>query len=107
MPHAEIGIQNDPIHAIVATAQQVLIETAQPICHRWAHYKHRASNSTAPRGPLFRSPVCEKAYPVTTYAKRPFSALRANNEEGHLQAKLYPEGGSIQSKANSIRLEYA
>src|SRR6201987_908962 len=33
MPHAEIRVQNDPIHAIVTAAQQILIESAQPIRH--------------------------------------------------------------------------
>src|SRR5260370_12707492 len=33
MPHAEVGVQNDPIHAIVAAAQEILIQSAQPICH--------------------------------------------------------------------------
>src|SRR6266481_1390025 len=29
----ETGVQNDPIHAIVAAAQEILIQSAQPICH--------------------------------------------------------------------------
>ena len=33
MPHAEVRIQNDAIDAIVAAAQQILIESAQPIGH--------------------------------------------------------------------------
>src|SRR6202011_5578850 len=33
MPHAEVGVQNDPIHAIVAAAQEILIQSVQPICH--------------------------------------------------------------------------
>src|SRR5437899_4432346 len=33
MPHAEVGVQNDPIHAIIAGAQEILIQSAQPICH--------------------------------------------------------------------------
>src|SRR5260370_7665283 len=33
MPHAEVGVQNDPIHAIVAAAQEILIQSAEPICH--------------------------------------------------------------------------
>src|SRR2546429_9918977 len=33
MPHAEVGVQNDPIHAIIAAAQEILIQSAQPICH--------------------------------------------------------------------------
>src|SRR5450755_2555585 len=31
--HAEIGVQNDAIHAIIAAAQQLLIEHAQSVCH--------------------------------------------------------------------------
>src|SRR5258708_6887786 len=27
MPHAEVGVQNDPIHAIVAAAQEILIQS--------------------------------------------------------------------------------
>ena len=33
MAHAEVGVQNDAIDAIVAAAQQILIQSAQPICH--------------------------------------------------------------------------
>ncbi len=33
MSHAEIGVQNDAIHAIIAAAQQLLIEHAQSVCH--------------------------------------------------------------------------
>src|ERR1700731_3558539 len=32
-PHAEVGVQNDPIHAIVAAVQQILIESAKSIAH--------------------------------------------------------------------------
>jgi hypothetical protein len=33
MPHPEIGVQHDAIHAIVAAAQQILVESAQPVRH--------------------------------------------------------------------------
>src|SRR5271169_6143397 len=33
MSHAEVGIQNDAIHAIIPAAQQLLIERAQSVCH--------------------------------------------------------------------------
>src|ERR1700757_1041286 len=33
MAHAEIGVQNDPVDAIVAAAQQIAIESAQPVRH--------------------------------------------------------------------------
>jgi hypothetical protein len=33
MSHAEVGVQNDAIHAIIAAAQQLLVEHAQSVCH--------------------------------------------------------------------------
>src|SRR5271168_2002841 len=33
MAHAEVRVQNDAIDAIVATVQQILIESAQPVRH--------------------------------------------------------------------------
>jgi hypothetical protein len=33
MPHSEIVVQDDAIHAIVAAAQQILVESAQSIGH--------------------------------------------------------------------------
>jgi len=33
MPHPEIGVKDDAIHAIVAAPQQILAESAQPIRH--------------------------------------------------------------------------
>src|SRR5712672_3551493 len=33
MAHPEIRVQDNAIDAIVAAAQQILIESAQPICH--------------------------------------------------------------------------
>src|SRR5262249_12954976 len=33
MSHAEVCVKNDPVHAVVAAAQQILIESAQPIRH--------------------------------------------------------------------------
>jgi len=34
MPHPEIRVENDAIYAIVAVAQQILVEGAQPIRHQ-------------------------------------------------------------------------
>ena len=34
MSHTEISIQHDPIDAIVAAGQQILIEVAESVCHR-------------------------------------------------------------------------
>src|ERR1700741_3308689 len=61
MPHAEVRVQNDAIHAIVAAAQQILIESTQPIRHAGRIQLPRRPPQTAPQGPLFRSRVCEKA----------------------------------------------
>jgi hypothetical protein len=61
MAHAEVRVQNNAIDAIVATAQQILIESAQPVRHGRQVTGTLPQLQTAPQGPLFRSPVCEKA----------------------------------------------
>jgi putative transposase len=61
MSHPEIGVQDNSIHAVVAAAQQVLVESAQPIRHPGSVQLPCRPPQTAPQGPLFRSPVCEKA----------------------------------------------
>jgi hypothetical protein len=61
MPHAEIRIQNDPIHAIVAAAQTDPDREYSVRPSGRAHYKLATSISTARKGPLFRSSVCENA----------------------------------------------
>ena len=61
MPHPEIGVQHDAIDAVVAAAQQILIEGAQPIRHPGRIPLLCRLPQTAPQGPLFRSLVCEKA----------------------------------------------
>ena len=61
MAHAEVRVQNNAIDAIVATAQQILIESAQPVRHGRQVTGTLPQLQTAPKGPLFRSPVCEKA----------------------------------------------
>jgi hypothetical protein len=59
VPHAEICVQDDAIDAIVAAAQQVLVEGAQLIPARVQ--LPRRPPQTVPQGPLFHSAVCEKA----------------------------------------------
>src|SRR6516225_256601 len=61
MAHAEVCVQHNAIDAIVAAAQQILIESAQPVRHGGSLQVPCRSFQTAPQGPLFRSPVCEKA----------------------------------------------
>jgi 3-dehydroquinate dehydratase len=72
MSHTEVSIQNDPIDAIVAAGEKILIEVAQSIRHRSEDYRHSSATATnfclapdfwalLPEGPLFRSSVCEKA----------------------------------------------
>src|SRR5262249_50555538 len=52
--HAEIRVQDNAIDAIVAAAQQVLVESAQPMAGRLL--VPDGTFQTAPQGPLFRSP---------------------------------------------------
>ena len=61
MPHAEVGVQNDAIDAIVAAAHQILIESAQPVCHGGQVTSPAAAISNCPAGATFSQPVCEKA----------------------------------------------
>ena len=61
MAHAEVRVQNNAIDAIVAAAQQIPIESAQPVRHGGQVTGTLPQLQTAPQGPLFRSPVCEKA----------------------------------------------
>src|SRR6201981_252446 len=61
MPHPEIAVQDDAIDAIVTAAQKVLVENAQPIRHPGSVPLRWRPPQTAPQGPLFRSPVGEKA----------------------------------------------
>ena len=61
MAHAEVRVQDNAIDAIVAAAQQILIESAQPVRHGGQVTGTLPQLQTAPQGPLFRSPVCEKA----------------------------------------------
>jgi hypothetical protein len=60
MPHSQTLVQHDPIDAIVTAAQQIPVETDQTADHADNSTSALLSTSTAPKGPLFRSPVCEK-----------------------------------------------
>src|ERR1700745_2308284 len=61
MPHPEIAVQDDANDAIVTAAQKALVENAQPILNPASVRLRWRPPQTAPQGPLFRSPVCEKA----------------------------------------------
>ena len=53
MAHAEVRVQNNAIDAIVATAQQILIERAQPVCHRGQLTGTLPPASNCPAGATF------------------------------------------------------
>jgi hypothetical protein len=59
----KIRVQNDPVHAIVLTDQQVRVSKAQRVGSNQGKSPKRIrdSLSTAPRGPLFPGAVPEKA----------------------------------------------
>ena len=50
MSHTEVSIQNDPIDAIVAAGEKILIEVAESVCHRSEDYRHsqRRGNDISP-----------------------------------------------------------
>ena len=60
VPHSEVRVQHDPIHAIVAASQQFLIPSAQPI-----HGGHATSTvrslSNCPEGATFSQPGLRKS----------------------------------------------
>ena len=53
MSHAEVGVKDDPIDAIVAAAQLVLIESAQPIRHGQQVTDTPSPVSNCPAGATF------------------------------------------------------
>src|SRR5215831_7720353 len=61
MPHREKSVENDAVDAIVAAAQQILVESTQPVAHGGQVRRSYHRLQTAPQGPLFRSRVWEKA----------------------------------------------
>src|SRR5215470_10376808 len=62
---AEVSIQQDPIYTVITACYNIPIECAQSIAHAAHLTRTTPCFATAPRGPLFRSAVCEKAYAVT------------------------------------------
>jgi hypothetical protein len=71
MPHWEVSMEHDPIYAIVAAREKILVKVSGCIRHSGtlaafhspvqAHLASCLPASAAPKGPLFRSTVCEKA----------------------------------------------
>src|SRR4029077_11893895 len=65
MAHPEIGVQNDPVDAIVAAAQQIAIESAQPVRHAGHVIGRLPSASNCPAGATFSQLRLRKS--VVTY----------------------------------------
>src|SRR6266850_352553 len=61
MAHAEVRVQNNAIDAIVATAQQILTESAQPVCHGRQVTGPRPPASNCPAGAIFSQPGLRKS----------------------------------------------
>src|SRR3977135_3270924 len=61
MAHAEIRVQNDAIDAIVAAAQQILIESAQPVRHGRHVTGTLPPASNCPAGATFSQPGLRKS----------------------------------------------
>jgi len=61
MSHTEIPVQHDAINAVIAAAQEIVIKSAQPLAHDGMVIARWSLLQTAPKGPLFRSAVCDKA----------------------------------------------
>src|SRR5580693_8748950 len=72
MAHAEISVQNDPVDAIVAAAQQIAIESAQPVRHARHVIGRLPSPSNCPAGATFSQLRLRKSV-ATFRRKKPFS----------------------------------
>src|SRR5438132_5360279 len=61
MAHSEVRVQNNAIDAIVATAQQILIESAQPVPHGGQVTGILPPASNCPAGATFSQPGPRKS----------------------------------------------
>src|SRR6266446_934464 len=61
MAHPEIRVQDNAIDAIVAAAQQILIESAQPVCHGRQVTGTLPPASNCPAGATFSQPGLRKS----------------------------------------------
>src|SRR4029077_1851393 len=64
MAHAKVRVQNNAIYAIVATAQQILIQSAQPVCHGGQVTGTLSPASNCPAGATFSQPSLRKSVGV-------------------------------------------
>src|ERR1700720_311853 len=61
MAHSEIRVQDNAIDAIVTAAQQILIESAQPVCHGRQVTGTLPPASNCPAGATFSQPGLRKS----------------------------------------------
>src|SRR5258708_40217525 len=61
MAHAEVRVQDNAIDAIVAAAQQIPIESAQPVCHGRQVTGTLPPASNCPAGATFSQPGLRKS----------------------------------------------
>jgi hypothetical protein len=96
MAHAEVRVQDNAIDAIVAAAQQILIESAQPVRHGRQVTGTLQPASNCPAGATFSQPPLRKsvgAYPAAScsvcFAFR--SGEKVCGEEVHEHSELGSE----------------
>src|SRR5467141_131680 len=87
MPHSEVGVQNDPIHAIIAAAQEILIQSAQPICHGGYARRTPAYFKLPRRGHFFAARSAKKRssfapHAVGSYALQGFGLIVTTFDAG-------------------------
>src|SRR3954453_22112418 len=100
MPHAEVGVQNDPIHAIVAAAQEILIQSAQPICHGGYARRTPAYFKLPRRGHFFAARSAKKRSPLRTeclhFVSRFVRGERAVEKRMHALVDLLTQLGNLR-----------
>jgi hypothetical protein len=61
MAHPEIRVQHDAINAVIAAAQEILIESAQPVTHEGHGTDLAVLISSCPEGAPFSQPSLRKS----------------------------------------------
>ena len=103
MAHPEIRVQDNAIDAIVAAAQQILIESAQPVCHERQVTGTLAPASNCPAGATFSQPGLRKS--VVSYVEEEANSCPGAFGDGSAPTGLSAADGYAQAFACQINTQ--
>ena len=99
MPHPEIPVQHDAINAVIAAAQEILIERAQPVTHEGDGTDIAVLISSCPEGASFSQPSLRKSVvgylSIVLFARSRYAidAYRYRTDQG----VFFASGGQLQA----------